>query len=1008
MKLLCTKNLLTFLLLLVCGIYMNAQQTINGMVTNEDQSPLIGANILEVGTTNGVVTDIDGKFQIQVAEGAELQITYTGYEDQTFNVDGKDYFDIIMKEGSLLDEVIVTGYRQTQNKRSVSTAIATLNSDRISALPVSRPEQLLQGTAPGLSVSQNSGSPGAPLTIRLRGISTAGDASPLILVDGVQVPNLNFLNAIDIENISVLKDGAASAIYGSRGGNGVLLYQTRKGSRNTPRPNIRLDGYVGFQNIANKPELMNRDQYVQYYNEYASANDLPTIDNPSALPDTDWYEETFDDNAPMSSINASISGGSQRSSYYVSAGRFSQDGLVGGDLDKSNFLRKNFRLHYELDVLPTVNLSLTSDFVNTDRNYLFENNAGTFGAVLNYINALPAIFPVFDANGAPFDMSGFGTLNVNGVTTPGVGAVSNPQLSLLHSNNNINNDIINFKGGLNWEITDRLNAYTSFATYRDEGFERQFVESFDYREFGHSYFNDQANYTERNYFNNFNQWEGNLSFDVFQEGTVHGLTLLGGFSVLESESGVEGKSGAGFFVNDFDDVNFSFIRDASTITTELPQEFETGLFSLYARAVYDYKGKYLLTASIRSDESSKFGEDNRQGIFPAVSAGYLISEEPFFNSSIIDLLKVRASWGINGNDNIAPYQANRVVSTNEGPTFGGNNTSGIALGFLSNPGVKWEEVSQTNFGIDLNAFESRVGVTLDYYLKKTTDMLIPIGVPAYIGLNSPFENIADVENQGLELILAYRSNLEKEFKWNAAINLGTNENEVTSLGDLGQPINGGTGTFVFPDPITRTDEGLPIASFYGFELSQITSEGAFEFVDQNNDGNINADDKVVIGDPYPDFTYGLTLGFDYKGFDFSAFFFGQQGNDIYDATTRLDSDNANRPVSYLDAGAPANLLVGAVGSDQTAVSDFYVKDGSFTKLRTLTLGYTLPGDLLSKIFVQSARIYITGQNLLVITDYDGADPEIGQSNINSPLDIGIDRGFYPQSQSVLFGLQVNF
>lgn len=1003
----------SFAFILLCSTTIFSQNlVVSGQVIDPSNDAMEGVNVIVANSTTGAITDIEGKYQLKVKASDTLVFSFIGYATERVPVEGRTQVNIQMTvSDNTLDEVVVLGYGQTQNRKVNATAINTINSRRIQDIPVTRPEQLLQGNTPGVIVSQNSGSPGTPLTIRLRGVSTAGGAAPLILVDGVQVPDLNFLNSNDIANISILKDAAASAIYGARGGNGVVLVQTKKGKRFQNGPEIQINGSTGFQNLLNAPELMDRDQYVNYYNEYAATQSLEQISDAdrAKLPNTNWYDAVFDENVPIHNYQLSFSNGGDNYAYYISGGLFDQRGLVGGNDGKSRYQRDNVKVAFEADLTDNIHVYASADLVSVDRDFLFENQAGTFNAVMNYLPALPAIYPVFDEKGNPYDMGQFGTGSVNGVTLPfsGVGAVTNPALALRHATNETRSDIRMFQAGGSWDIVDNLKFNTSYAVYEDLSRQRNFTEAYDYREAGHEFFNLTADYSEVNFASHFSQWEGNLQYD-FSNSQGHNLNVLGGFSVLQSSGRVEGQNGSGFFVNTFDEVNFALIQDASTITQITPNINETGLFSLYARATYDYKEKYLFSGTLRGDASSRFGANNRTGIFPSFSLGYVLSEDFFPNSTTVNLIKLRASWGINGNDNISNYQFSRLLNPNAGPSFGGVNTTGVSASFLSNPSVKWEEVSQVNVGLDVNLFENSLGFTLDFYNKVTSDMLVPIGTPSYIGLQSAAANVADVRNTGLEFMLTYRKYHSDDFSWNVNFNLGYNQNEVTSLGENGRALNGGNIGFIFPDPITRTDVGQPIASFYGFEVSTVNEEGFIEFVDQNDDGNITDADKTFIGQPFPDFTYGANLGIQFKGFDFNTFLYGSQGNDIYDATVRLDAPYASRPVSYLNDGAPRNLIAGATGTDQTEVSDFYVQDGSFAKLKTLTLGYTFPSSILNTLGFEQVRIYATGQNLFFITNYDGVDPEIGQAFAETVLDIGIDRGFYPQPTTWLFGFQLKF
>lgn len=1004
-------------LAMLAGIYhANAQGSrITGKVQNANTGePLAGATVSAQNSTGPVLTDAKGNYLISVSDMEDsITVSFAGMDKLTKSASGGDVLNFnLVPTNTALSDVVIIGYGQTSRKK-LTTAISKIDAATIEALPVYRVEQVLQGNAPGITVIQNSGSPGSPLTVRLRGTGTAGTAQPLYIVDGLQVPDLNYLNPSDIESISILKDAAASAIYGARGGNGVVLVQTKTGKRNMSKPAISFDAYTGLQDLGHTPPLMNRDQYVQYYNDYANkTGGTPFTDaQRQALPNTNWYHEVFNNNVPMNNMSLSLANGGEHYAYYISGNIFDQKGIAGGNTDKSAYNRKNLTFNFNTDVFKNFKLSVGGNIVNETRNYLFENSAGTGVALMNYVNALPPIYPVFDSANKtiPFNMGDLSKpIVVNGVTVPAVGAVTNPFLSLYLTNNRTISNIKVFNISGTWKPIGNLSITSSYAYYQDLSFDKQFTPSFDFRP-NQNFFNSFATLNETNYQSAYSQWEGNAKYN-FSNLPNQNLELLAGFSVLNSNASTTGQSGSNFFVNDFSDINFALIKDPTTIVNALPQAFATGLLSYYGRVNYNYKQKYLLAATLRSDASSLFGPANRTGIFPSASAAWILSEESFLkNSRSFNLVKLRASWGINGNNFINPYQYSSVVNPNSGPSFGGQNTSGISIPYLANTNVKWEQSEQTDVGIDLNMFDNTLGLTVDYYNKLNSGVLFPVGTPIYTGYSSAAANVADVKNSGIEVLLAYHKTYNNGFSWNTSFNIGYNKNEVTSLGLNGQPIPGGNINFIFPDPITNTYVGKPIGSFYGYKVDHIDSSGNFVFKDLDKNGVINTADKTFIGSPFPDFTYGFTLGAGYKGFDVSAFLYGSHGNKIYDATTRLDASYTNRPVSYLDKDAPGNDLGnGASGTTQTDVSDFYVKNGSFAKLKTISLGYSLSPAILKKIGLSSLRIYATGQNLFVITKYPGVDPEIGQSSSQNTLDVGIDRGFYPQPKVYLFGIQAKF
>lgn len=1013
------KTTLIFSLLIFTGVQQAHSQSIriSGTIKNALTGyPLAGASVSIKNGSLSALADTNGNYSITLPAASLLVISFVGMlPTEKFVKQAGNHNFSLSPSGQDLTDIVVVGYGKS-NKRSITTAVAIVSSKTIATLPVYRTEQALQGTAPGITVVQNSGSPGAPLTVKVRGNSTAGGSQPLYLVDGMQVPDLNYLNPSDIDNVSILKDAASAAIYGARGGSGVVLVSTKAGKRNSHHPNLSLNSYTGIQNLGHTPAVMNKDQYVNYYNQFQDLNSSPqnkiSETDKAKLPNTNWYKSTFEKNAPIQNLDLSLSNGGQSYSYYVSGGIFNQDGLVGGKEGKSNYKRQNLLFKFDADIFKNLSIQVSGALTKNTRNYLFENQAAPGIALMNYLGALPAIYPVFDsANaGIPFNMGDLNKpISVNGVLLPAVGAVTNPQLALLLNNNRVEGNVSTYKISGSWIPIPALEINGSYSFYGDNSVVKSFVPGFDFRP-NQNFFNNSSSLSETNYTTNYNQFEANAKFKFISTGK-QSLDLLLGSSVLTSNGKAFSLQGNDFLVNTFKDVNFSLIRDASTINYSIPYPaFQSSLLSFFGRTNYSLQQKYFFSASLRADASSKFGPNKRWGIFPAASVGWVLSEENFLKKNKnLNLLKLRASWGINGNDNINNYQYSTIFDPASGPSFGSLNSPGISVPFLPNTGVKWEQVTQTNIGVDMNVFNNSVGISVDYYNKKTSDMLLPIGTPAYTGLGSAAANVADVKNEGVELLLSYKKIKVDGFSWNVAINYAYNNNVVTSLGQNGQALNGGQIGYIFSSPITRTDLGHSIASFYGYKIKEVDTKGDFVFQNLDGKAGITDADKTFIGSPLPKFTYGFTIGAEYKGFDAGAFLYGSQGNKIYDATVRLDASFSNRPVSYGDIGAPKNLLgTGGTGTNQTEVSDYYVKDGSFAKLKTISVGYSFAETVIKKMHVSKLRLYVSAQNLFVITKYKGIDPEIGQANASAVLDIGIDRGFYPQPKSVLFGLQVSF
>ena len=1013
------KAIMSLLVTLCIAATAHAQSVnVTGTVVDEGGESLIGVNILVKGTDSGTVTDFDGKYSLSVDRGATMVFSYTGFTTQEITVGNNAVINVtLLTDAELLGEVVVIGYGQTQNKRATTTAVSTINSGQIEELRTARPETALQGSAPGVIVAQTSGSPGAPLTVRMRGVGSPNASAPLYLVNGIQVPNLEYLNANDIQSISLLKDAASAAIYGSRGGNGVVLVQTKQGRRNSDKPSIQFDSYYGVQNLAYKPELMNKNEYIDYYNNAVANFEMPTgfrgvftDSERNALPDTDWYDAIFNKNAPTSNIHLSFADGGEKFDYSLGGGIFNQDGMVAGDIGKSDYQRRNVRGTINADLAKNLQLSVNADYTNLTRNFLIENSGGTGTALMNYITAIPAIYPTHAENGEIFNM---GRQNpnpeYNGVPLNVLGAVTNPLWSIEISNNDAVQNVLLLSGSLSYQPVENLNIRGSYSFYKLDALNRSFTPLLNYPEQtfttnGFVSYSETTNKVQNSQYN----LTAEYTFDDLLGGD-HGFKVLGGFEVIESYSNLGGNvfNAGSYLVNDFESVNFALATDISTALVNPGVEAETGLLSYFGRINYDYKDKYLVSLSLRNDQSSNFGANNRSGIFPAVSVGWLLSEESFFNVKAIDLFKVRASWGVNGSDAAAPYSYVATVTTSA--QYAGN--PGITLTGLANPDLKWEELTQTNIGLDINMFNSALGLTVDYYNKNTADILLRANTPLSTGLNPSFVNVGTVNNQGVEVLLSYRNRVNEDFKWNASIGMGYNKNEVTSLGDNGQALEGGFTGQLYADPITLTALNQPISSFYGYVVEGVDARGNLLFADLDKSGNDqtqpNDGDKAFIGNPLPDYTFGLNLGAIYKGFDLNAYFYGTYGNDIFDATIRYDAIGSNRPVGYADESAPANLFSAGSGGEQL-VSDFHVKDGSFIKLKNLSIGYSFPESVAERIRAERIRLYVAGQNLLILTKYTGADPEIGENALNNYLDMGIDRGYYPQPRSIIFGFQLGF
>ena len=985
------------------------------VVDSNDQSPLPGVSIVVRGTSRGTTTDIEGNYQLEVEPGATLVFSFIGFVTQEVQVNGRSVIDIRMiQDVTALQEVVVVGYGEL-SEREVSTSLVSLESKDIERMPVYRAEQAIQGQAPGVVIMQQSGSPGSPLTIRVRGVTSAGNTEPLIIVDGLQVPNMEHLNPADIESISILKDAAATAIYGSRGGNGVLAVTTKSGQKNAKTTSVRFSSYVGAQNFGKEPDLLDTRGYAQYYNnsiDYMNEQGIPipgaargkfSEEEIANLPNTDWLDEVSESNALIQNYHLSLSGGGQTNSYYLSGGHFDQEGILGGE--ETRFRRTNLFFNYNQELGTRLNLRANVGYTLADRNYISENDENS--SLLNDVTGTPPIYPALDRNGNLFN-PGKPNPIVRGVPLNQSLEVNNPLLALKYGDNNAETQTIYTVLGVDWEIIEGLKFNSVISNLSADTDNRQFFARFNIPE--QQFININNTLTQVTVDQWYRQWENYFNYNVDIGNSAIQSVL--GVSVVESYVHQRVTNGSDFLGNSLDDVNFQLIIDPEVINVTESID-ETGLLSFYGRVNYSFKDKYLLMASLRGDASSKFGAENRWGVFPAVSAGWILSEENFLNRAAwVNLLKLRASWGVNGNDAIPNYQYISNVSSGLNYPFGvpQETSNGKAPLTLANPEVRWEEVTQTNIGVDLNAFNNRLGVSVDFYNKVTSDMLLPVGVPLYVGASAPNINTAEVKNQGVEFLATYRSDATKAFTYHVNVNIGFNENEVTSLGQ-GDPIESANVKVLNASNASRTDVGHPIASFYGFVVEGLDEQGNLLYQDLTESGGITAEDRQFIGNPYPTTSYGFTLGAGFKGFDLNAFFQGVIGNDILNASYRHDFRYTNRPENVLNGWTSDNPNTNIVrpsaleANVNNEVSTYYLEDGSYMRLKNITLGYTLPEALTQSIKLANVRVYVMAQNLLTFTDYSGLDPEIGQGR-DGVLDVGVDRGFYPQPRIIVGGIEI--
>ncbi len=1009
------KFLVLIILILWCGSTFAQEITVSGTVTANDGSTLPGVTVVvKESPTKGVVTDANGKYTISVLPNQTLRFSFVGMQTQDVLVNGQTTINVEMTESSVqIEELIVVGYG-VQKKSLVSSSVSKVSSEDIEKVAPVRIEQALQGRTAGVQVISNSGQPGEGFTVRIRGVGTNGTSDPLYIVDGMPVGGIDYLNPNDIQSVEILKDASASAIYGARGANGVVLITTKQGEKG--KFTVNYDYSMGFQNAWKKVSLLNAREYAIIMNEsYANDNkpipfpDMAAID--SLGNGTDWQDEIFYKNAPTYNHQFSVSGGNENSTFMSSLSYTYQDGIVAKG--NSNYERYTYRLNstHKIGKFSIGNSIAYSNKITRG----IEPNAEFGGPLSKAINMDP-ITPVKNPDGT-WGVSNYATQEV-------VNPVA--YLSVLNSKY-VENKVV---GGV-WgelEIIKGLKAKTNFNVDYANGSSRGFVPLYNLG--GNVYTStSEANGTVNKWFT----WQSENTLTYTRTFGDHNLSVMAGMTANRYyHEYIGGKK------NDllFDDFEHAWINNGTDEDSYKAWggADEHALLSYFGRVNYDFKGNYVFEGVLRADGSSNFGSNNHFGYFPAFSAGWLLSKEDFMQSiPAISFLKLRAGWGRNGNEAIGAFRYTSLIGVGSKYTFGTNEiiTVGSNPTAISNPDLKWETSEQTNIGVDSRFFADKLTVTVDLYNKLTKDLLVVAPIPSFIGNAAPYVNGGSVRNRGIEFELGYKT-LVNGIGINANLTGSYNKNEVININNSEGRIYG-TSLAVGMYNITMMEEDYPIAYFWGYKTAGVfqnqeqilnykssdgtviqpnAQPGDLIWVDSNDDGKIDDSDRTMIGNPYPDFTLGFNLGLNWKNFDLSMFLYGAFGQEIFNGTRRYDLPMSNWNSSILDrwtgegtSNSHPKVTINDPNQNYFKVSDFYVENGSFLRLKNLTLGYTLPTSLSQKVKMQKLRIFITGTNLLTFTKYSGFDPEIGA---RSSLDIGIDRNIYPQARTFLFGVNLSF
>lgn len=1015
---------------------------VKGIITDaETGEPLIGVTIMVEGTSQGVITDVSGYFEIEgVDANSVLLISYIGYESKSVIVGQQTEINIQLEvEARSLDEVVVIGYGALK-KADITGAVSSISGDELGKYSFSSIDRALQGKLPGVTIQQDA-SPGGRVDIRIRGLSTISNNEPLVVIDGIPSGSLGDINPNDIASIDVLKDASAAAIYGNKASNGVIMVTTKKGKLNQ-KTQVRFNAEMGSSQVSKKVDVLNAEEYMMVMDEMVAngvaqgtvAAGAVKRDIAGFTPvNTDWQDEIFR-TAMTQNYNLSLSGGNESTAYYFSGGIRNDEGIIINSGQKKYTLTTNFE--HKLSKVFTFGENITLAYQDIDM-VINHNPTGWSGTILSALTASPAL-PVYGSEGnfaVPFGSEGYAYYGSgNAVWT---------------SERDGNNKKTNILGStfLKADITDDL----SFQTRYGVDYGQIFYHNYEpWRYFPTPEVEDKV--TDR--YSRYNSWVWDNTLNYVKSFGKHSVNLMLGSSLQKIKSDLFSASRVNLLNNTlpFQYLNFgdpeAQFNDGSGVTSALE--------SYFGRAIYNYQDKYLLTATIRRDGSSKFVKGNKYGTFPSVAAAWRISQEDFLKSvDVIDNLKIRAGWGQVGNQSIGSnYPYLNLIETGHGYVFGpgdGAFVQGVAEVSNGNADLSWETSNMTNIGLDLG-FLNRFNITLDYFKNVTTDMLLPVELPSLNGrAKAPYQNIGSVETSGFEFDLRYYL-FEGDFNLTAGFNGSFIRNEVLDLGNS-EFIQGSTtmANLTSNQPVMRTVVGKPISSFFGYKMEGIfqnqteidnhatqlegTRPGDIKYSDINNDGVINDQDRTFLGDGFPDFTYGFSLEGNYKALDFSIFLDGNAGVKVYNGlnmylmNTGYTGNKHTDILNYWDGEGTSNSVPRLIYNDPNnndRISDYFIEDASYLRIKALQLGYTIPEEKLKMLGVGSVRLFLSCQNLFVITKYSGINPEVrpagggtngatleggaggSSSDFQRDLNIGFDTGVYPMTRTYFAGISISF
>lgn len=967
-------------------------KTVSGKIVDEQGNPLIGVSVAADNGARGTISDINGAWKLDAAEGSLLTFSYVGYNNHTLKVGDKDVYTVTMSENNqLLDEVVVIGYGSMKRK-DITTAVSVVSTADIDERPIVDAAQALQGKAAGIQVVQPSGAPGAGMSIRVRGAtSVQASNEPLYIVDGMPSDDISGLNPSDIESMQVLKDASSAAIYGARAANGVVLITTKRGE--VGKPQVKLSAYAGISRLGRKIDALNTEEYKELMAELKKySNVAPTIPEDEHRY-VDWTDKFFRTGINQN-YQLSVSNGSDKLKYFISGGYTDEKGIV----NKAYFKRYNFRSNIDSQQTDWLNISLNLAYSNTEGREVYESRSSMrSGSILSVINTPPFMQEWDPENPGQYDESAYGSRILNPLAANAADNVTSTDY--LKGSLALTIDLykgLKFKTMFGIDLTNtRWDFYLDPKSTSD----------------GRS----TKGRAEESYSRNF-EWlfENILTYDCSIN--KHNLSLMGG--ATQQRAKYNGAWLAGF------DLSESYPELHSIAAANQIDKDATGssasawtLASFLGRIAYNYDSRYLLTMNFRADGSSRFAPGHRWGYFPSVSAGWRMSSESFMESlaDVVDDLKIRVGWGMNGNQSgignysyLAGMTASKVAPTTD------NLYPGLAITPYSaaNTELTWEKTTQWNAGIDFSAFDSRLTLSVDAYYKKTTDLLLTVSLPDNVNLPGGItRNDGEMTNKGIEFNLSSQ-NFRGEFQWTTDFNISFNKNRLTKLGL--NKVYYYAEMYETKENAVILKEGLPLGTFFGYVSEGVDPEtGNIIYKDLNNNGVFDPGDRTTIGCAQPDFIYGMTNTFSYKGIGLSIFLQGSQGNDIFNAS-RIDTegmfDFRNQSKAVLDRWKRPGMItdIPRVGNiENSHNSTRFVEDGSYLRLKSLTLSYDFDRKLLRKMHLSKLQFYVTGQNLLTFTNYSGYDPEVNAYGADA-VALGVDYGTYPQSKAVIFGLNVEF